>query len=154
MIAEHIRDGKIVPMHVTISLLRNAIEANLKKYDNASRPGWGHGHGRFLIDGFPRKMDQAIEFEESVCSAQFVLFLHCTEEMMLKRLLHRGETSGRIDDNAESIKKRFRTFEETSMPVVDAFRKVGKVAEVDSMRDVDNVYAEIEKVMEAKLIQH
>jgi hypothetical protein len=46
---------------------------------------------------------------------------------MLKRLLKRGETSGRIDDNAETIKKRFKTFLELSYPVVEHFRKKGKV---------------------------
>lgn len=44
-----------------------------------------------------------------VCRASKILFYTTTEEVMLKRLLKRGETSGREDDNAESIKKRFRT---------------------------------------------
>jgi adenylate kinase family enzyme len=44
-----------------------------------------------------------------VCLASVVIFFQTTEEVMLKRLLKRGETSGREDDNAESIKKRFRT---------------------------------------------
>lgn len=46
---------------------------------------------------------------------------------MLKRLLKRGETSGRVDDNEETIKKRFKTFLESSYPVVEYFRKSGKV---------------------------
>lgn len=49
---------------------------------------------------------------------------------MLERLLKRGETSGREDDNIESIKKRFRTFEETSMPVINYYREHEKVVEV------------------------
>ncbi len=49
-------------------------------------------------------MDQAIKFDESVCPSQFVLFLQCTEEVMLSRLLERGKTSGRADDNIESIR--------------------------------------------------
>jgi UMP-CMP kinase len=44
--------------------------------------------------------------------------------------MERGKTSGRADDNAESIKKRFRTFEETSMPVVEYYGKKDKVVEV------------------------
>jgi UMP-CMP kinase len=66
---------------------------------------------------------------------------------MLERLMERGKTSGRDDDNVESIKKRFRmlllpsllsglkktgTFVETSMPVVDYYRQHGKVVEVGS----------------------
>lgn len=62
---------------------------------------------RFLIDGFPRKMDQAIKFDESVCASKAVLFFSATEEIMLERLLERAKTSGRDDDNKESIIKRF-----------------------------------------------
>lgn len=82
-----------------------------------------------------------------------VLFLQCTEEVMLKRLLHRGETSGRTDDNAESIKKRFRTFEETSMPVVEYHREKGTVIDVNAVNPVDEVYQDICKAMDAKFRQ-
>lgn len=82
-----------------------------------------------------------------------VLFLQCTEEVMLKRLLHRGETSGRTDDNVESIKKRFRTFEETSMPVVDYHREKGTVVDVNAVNPVDEVYQDISKAMDAKFRQ-
>lgn len=49
---------------------------------------------------------------------------------MLKRLLKRGESSGRVDDNVESIRKRFVTFIETSMPVITEFEKQDKVRKV------------------------
>lgn len=76
-----------------------------------SAPGWSNGFGRFLIDGFPRKMDQALKFDESVCKSSFVLFFSTSEEILLERLLERGKTSGREDDNKDSIVKRFRTFQ-------------------------------------------
>lgn len=120
LIAQYIREGQIVPQEITIALLRNAIKDNM----GAS------GTARVLVDGFPRKMDQAQIFDAEVCPSQFTLFLQCTEEVMLQRLLKRGETSGRADDNAESIKKRFQTFLNTSMPVVDYYSKQGKVVEV------------------------
>jgi UMP-CMP kinase len=41
----------------------------------------------------------------------FILHLECSEEIMLSRLLKRGETSGRSDDNIQSIKKRFNTYQ-------------------------------------------
>lgn len=63
------------------------------------------GPVRFLIDGFPRQMDQALKFEDEVSVSRFVLYFECPEEVMLKRLLKRGETSGRSDDNIESIKR-------------------------------------------------
>jgi len=59
-----IREGTIVPMHVTIKLLENAMRAELNK--RTTGEGWADGQGRFLIDGFPRKMDQALKFEEDV----------------------------------------------------------------------------------------
>ncbi|CCU99508.1 unnamed protein product [Malassezia sympodialis ATCC 42132] len=153
MIADYIKDGKIVPMEVTISLLRNAIQQALRENEASQREGWGDGKGRFLIDGFPRKLDQSHKFEESVCPAQMVLFLQCSEEIMLERLLRRGETSGRSDDNIESIKKRFRTFVETSMPVVDYQRSQNKVIDVDAKNPVDQVYKDISKAMDAKFKQ-
>jgi len=49
---------------------------------------------------------------------------------MTKRLLHRGQTSGRVDDNEETIKNRLKTFHNQTLPVLDLYEKQGKVAEV------------------------
>jgi UMP-CMP kinase len=65
-----------------------------------------------------------------VVDSAFVLYFECPEEVMLKRLLKRGETSGRVDDNVESIKKRFKTFHETSFPVIKHYEALGKVRKV------------------------
>lgn len=64
---------------------------------------------------------------------------------MEKRLLHRGETSGRADDNAESIKKRFRVFVETSMPVVTEFEGQGKVVRVSAETSPEEVYRDVQE---------
>jgi UMP-CMP kinase len=96
-------------------------------------------------------MDQALKFEETVCPSKFVLFYDCPEEEMQKRLLKRGETSGRSDDNAESIKKRFKTFVETSMPVVDYFRQEGRVVKVVATKTPDEVYKETREKLEQRL---
>src|ERR1700742_4758017 len=87
-------------------------------------------------------MDQALKFEEAVCVSKFTLFFDCPEEVLEERLLNRGKTSGRSDDNAESIKKRFKTFEETSMPVVEYYEKEGKVVKVDATPSPEKVYEE------------
>src|SRR5580700_10656473 len=131
LIKDCIKNGTIVPMEVTVQLLENAMTEALAKSKSPK--------GKFLIDGFPRKMDQALKFEETVCPARFVLFLDCSEEEMQRRLLKRGETSGRADDNAESIKKRFKTFLETSMPVVDYFENQGRVVKVVATKTPDQV---------------
>lgn len=94
--------------------------------------------------GFPRKLDQAHAFERTVVPSKFTLFFDCSEAVMEKRLLHRGETSGRADDNLESIKKRFRTFVETSMPVVDEFEKQDKVVKVSAERAPEEVYRDVQ----------
>lgn len=95
--------------------------------------------------GFPRKMDQALKFEETVCISAFTLFFDVPESVMQERLLKRGKTSGRADDNAESIKKRFKTFEETSMPVVTHYEKDGKVVKVDATPEPTKVYEEVKR---------
>ncbi len=59
---------------------------------------------------------------------------------MIERVTKRAESSGRTDDNMESLKKRFKTFEGETLPVIDYFRKKGKVIEVriSSMNDYNN----------------
>ncbi|KAG7193105.1 bifunctional uridylate/adenylate kinase [Scheffersomyces spartinae] len=139
LIATHIREGTIVPQEVTIALLEQAIKENFEK-----------GSTKFLVDGFPRKMDQAITFEDSVAKSSFTLFFECPEATMLERLMERGKTSGRTDDNIESIKKRFRTFVDTSMPVVEYFDKQGKVVKVSCNNTVDQVYSDVEKALKTR----
>lgn len=95
-------------------------------------------------------MDQALKFEETVVSSAFTLFFDCPEDEMQKRLIERGKTSGRADDNAESIKKRFRVFIETSMPVVEHYEKEGKVEKVAATESPDKVYERVRKVMDKR----
>jgi UMP-CMP kinase len=138
MIKDYIKNGEIVPMEVTVKLLENAMQSKLDKQKSEKKDN--KSQGRFLIDGFPRKMDQALFFEDSVCPSRCTLFLDCPEEVMRERLLNRGKTSGRSDDNEESIIKRFKTFVETSMPVVDHFEKLGKVVKVSATEEEGEVY--------------
>jgi UMP-CMP kinase len=67
LIRTNIREGKIVPSEVTVKLLHNAITSELEKHKDDVENGWENGKGRFLVDGFPRQMDQAHIFDESVC---------------------------------------------------------------------------------------
>ncbi|KXS99983.1 hypothetical protein AC578_793 [Pseudocercospora eumusae] len=135
MISTYIKEGQIVPQEVTIKLLENSMVSEINE----------SGNRKFLIDGFPRKMDQAVKFEEIVVPSKFTLFFDCPEETMRERLLNRGKTSGRSDDNEESIKKRFRTFVETSMPVVEYFEKEGRVVRVDATPEPDKVYERVKE---------
>jgi len=143
MIKTYIKEGQIVPMEVTIQLLENAMTETIEKTSNR----------KFLIDGFPRKMDQALAFEEKVVPSKFTLFFDCPEETMRERLLNRGKTSGRADDNEESIKKRFRTFVETSMPVVKHFESEDRVVKVDATATPDEVYKHVQQQFTARGIE-
>lgn len=132
MINTFIRDGKIVPAEVTVRLLRNAMEKS--------------GAHKFLIDGFPRDINNLrvwTEQMDALVDVQFLLFLDCPEDVMMARLLERGKTSGRNDDNEESIKKRFKTYEESTRPIIEHFRKLGKVRSVDANRHIEHVFADV-----------
>ena len=95
MVAEMIKEGKIVPSSVTVELLLGAIKAA--------------GSSKFLVDGFPRNAENRDAWERVAgFDCAFVLFYDCSEAVMEQRLLGRNE--GRTDDNAETIKKRFHTF--------------------------------------------
>lgn len=72
---------------------------------------------------------------------------------MQERLLNRGKTSGRSDDNAESIKKRFKTFVETSMPVVDYFAKEGRVVEIKAVRSPEEIYETVKEKLKERGIE-
>ncbi len=135
MINNYIAEGKIVPAEVTVGLLLKAMDAAPTK--------------KFLVDGFPRNMENLKCWTDKVSqfvNVKFLLFLECTEAIMLDRLLDRGKTSGRNDDNVDSIKKRFATYRESTMPIVEHFRSQGKVREVDSTRAPDTVYADVCKL--------
>ncbi|KAF8502548.1 UMP-CMP kinase [Hysterangium stoloniferum] len=147
MIRTCIREGNIVPMEVTVKLLENAMHDALES--NINRDAWTDGKGRFLIDGFPRKMDQALKFDEEVCMASLVLFFSCTEEVMLGRLLERSKTSGREDDNIDTIKKRFGESLYYASPVIEYYRTLHRVAEIDSTLSIDEVYGEASKTIHA-----
>jgi UMP-CMP kinase len=116
IISNCMKDGLLVPLEITINLLKNELEKSINT--------------KFLVDGFPRELDQAKEFESLIGEPSHVLYFSCSEEVMLERLLERGKTSGRSDDNEESIQKRFVTFKETSLPVIDYYKEKGKVSEV------------------------
>jgi len=132
MINEYIREGKIVPAEVTVGLLRKAMDAS--------------GSTRFLVDGFPRNIENLTCWNDvmsSVAEVSMLLNLDCPEEVMERRLLERGKSSGRIDDNIESIRKRFKTFRQETMPIIQHFESLGKTRTVNADRSVDEVFGDV-----------
>jgi UMP-CMP kinase len=135
MLRELLREGQIVPSAVTVRLLEEAMAAALAA---------GAGPN-FLVDGFPREMQQALDFERDVVPAAAVLFFDCPPDEMRRRLLSRGRTSGRSDDNEQSVAKRLRVFVDTSMPVVRHYDAQGKTLRVAASSPPDEVYAEVKR---------
>lgn len=139
LIRHYIVTGGFVPAEVIIPLLKAKIARAAEA-----------GTKLFLIDGFPRQFDQAVEFEQRICRARFALFLDCSMEVLETRLLSRGETSGRTDDNVESMRKRFASFVDKSMPVVKAYEESGRVIHIDGSGDRETVYKAACNVLEGK----
>lgn len=131
MVADMIKNGQIVPSRVTISLLEAAMDAS--------------GAQRFLIDGFPRNEENRASFESQTgIQPELVLFFDCPEEVMERRLLGRNE--GRTDDNIDTIRKRFKVFLESSLPVIQHYDKEGRVARINADRDAAQIYAEVRRL--------
>ncbi|KAG6555210.1 hypothetical protein Mapa_003249 [Marchantia paleacea] len=129
MIQNMIKEGKIVPSSVTINLLKKAMaESN---------------NDKFLIDGFPRNEENRADFEKVTgISPEFILFFDCPEKELERRLLGRNE--GRVDDNIETIRKRFKVFIESSLPVIDHYEKIGKARKIDATKTREEVFNAID----------
>jgi hypothetical protein len=67
---------------------------------------------------------------------------------MESRLLKRGETSGRSDDNAETIRKRFKTFVDQSLPVIDHYAAIGKAHKISATSPPEEVFVHVQKAIE------
>ena len=155
--------GKLVTNELVLDLLASAIQKH-----QATATG-------FLIDGYPREVmqhnltptlvnfsnfiflhllnqvNQAIEFEAKVAPASVILYFHCSDKEMTDRLLNRGKTSGRADDNEATIKKRLDTFHAHTQPILDHYKPKGKLETINSERPVDAVYADVEGVVKKVL---
>ena len=64
------------------------------------------------------------------------ILFDCSEKVMEKRLLNRGKTSGRIDDNPETIKKRFATFEKETAPIIAKYSSSGSHIKVNAEEEI------------------
>ncbi|CAF2863901.1 unnamed protein product [Rotaria sp. Silwood2] len=130
------KEGKLVPMEAVLDLLKENI---IKNADNSKG---------FLIDGYPREIVQAKKFEELIAPCDLVLYINANDATMTKRLLHRAQTSGRVDDNEETIKKRLKTFHKETIPVLDLYEKKNKLEEIDSELEPDDVFNQIRDILD------
>ena len=126
--------GTIVPVAITCSLLLRAMKDSGNQY--------------FLIDGFPRNQDNLDgwinEINPDKIQVKCVLNFQCKQNICLERCLKRGaEGSGRSDDDEIVLKKRFITHKNSTIPIVDYYRKMNILIEIDANQSVDDIYSEI-----------
>nr|XP_031533452.1 adenylate kinase isoenzyme 1 isoform X1 [Vicugna pacos] len=131
MLSEIMEKGQLVPLETVLDMLRDAMVA---KVDTSKG---------FLIDGYPREVQQGEEFERKIGQPTLLLYVDAGPETMTKRLLKRGETSGRVDDNEETIKKRLETYYKATEPVIAFYEKRGIVRKVNAEGTVDNVFSQV-----------
>ena len=126
-------EGKYVPVKITCGLLKQAMDSLGKSKI-------------FLIDGYPRNQDN-IDGWKDIFGNNYKLIatiiLQCNEEELEKRLLERAKTSGRVDDNIETIRKRFKTHIEQSLPIEAQLKEMGPVVEVQGIGSVEEVFKNI-----------
>jgi len=123
--------GQLVPDEVVIGMVDSFFEKHI------TAPG-------FLFDGFPRTVAQAQALDKLLdlrkTEINMVLALEVSEEELVKRLLNRGQTSGRSDDtNEDVIRKRFSVYMNETSPVADYYKKERKFRSVNGEGSVEEI---------------
>ena len=135
--------GELVPDQVTIDML----------IDELKKPTDAQG---FIFDGFPRTAFQTEALERIVKDVlndqiDICLSLVVEDEILVKRLLERGKTSGRSDDADENIiRNRIKEYYTKTAEVAELYKKQGKYVEVNGVGEIaeiaEKLYAEVEKI--------
>ena len=135
--------GELVPDQVTIDMLT----------DELKKPTDAQG---FIFDGFPRTAFQTEALEDIVKNVlndqiDICLSLVVEDEILVKRLLERGKTSGRSDDADENIiRNRIKEYYTKTAEVAELYKKQDKYVEVNGVGEIaeiaEKLYAEVEKI--------
>lgn len=135
--------GQLVPDEVVVGMIDSCLEK--------------HTHAKgFLFDGFPRTVAQAEALDKLLAlrktAIHKVLALEVTEEELVKRLLLRGETSGRSDDTNESvIRKRYAVYKNETEPVAEHYKQLGKLEVIKGEGTVDEIFQALSNHIEVEL---
>lgn len=132
--------GELVPDSVTIGMLRNAVDAR------ADAKG-------FIFDGFPRTIPQAEALDalllERGQDISGLVALDVPDQEIIQRILERGKTSGRPDDNdPEVIKNRIAVYKEETSAVYDYYAANGKSHTVNGLGSIDEIFGRLCKVID------
>ena len=132
--------GDYVPDDLTNQL----IAARLSEPDAANG---------FLLDGYPRTLDQVDFLDELLASdgkLEAVIRLTADKDELVKRLTHRAHEQGRADDTEEAIRHRQDVYNAQTAPIIEVYRERGLLAEVDGIGSVDEVAARIREALAAR----
>jgi adenylate kinase len=134
--------GELVPDEVVIEMIASRIDGEKVK-------------SGFLYDGFPRTVEQAVALEKMLESRGMkinaMLALDVEHEELIRRLMGRGELSGRADDrNIEVIENRIDVYRSKTEPLADYFRERKTYVAVDGMGSVEAIFERLCKAIESK----
>lgn len=132
--------GQLVTDELVSKVLKKALADNLS-----------NGNG-FIFDGFPRNGEQAKILEEALASLNLeiniAINLNASDSELMKRILLRGETSGRADDNEIVIKERLEIYRENVKDLIDFYQTRDKLYEVHGEGSPEEVFARITKLID------
>ena len=139
--AAYINEGKLVPDSLIIDILASTLDAKGKDIKGV------------IFDGFPRTIAQAEALNNMLAErgqeVSTVIGLEVNDEELIKRIIARGKTSGRADDNEETAKKRLDTYYSQTMPLKDFYIKEGKYVKIDGVGSIDDIYSNIKAAIDA-----
>ncbi len=131
--------GDLVPDTVIIGLLMPRVLAATEA-------------NGYLLDGFPRSVEQAVEARKLADSTNAgpnaVIYLDAPRDVLSQRILARADVEGRSDDNPDTVRNRLKVFEEATHPLVEYYRERGLLHVVDADQDEDAVTADIMAALE------
>ena len=138
----YISKGNLVPDKMIFDILSKAIAEQTKNSNG------------IILDGFPRNVAQAEALEKLMASLKkettVLLDMHVDNQELITRLLKRGETSGRSDDNMDTIKKRLEVYHTKTAPVSDFYKNKKKYAAINGMGTIDEIFGRISSVIDSK----
>jgi adenylate kinase len=118
--------------------------------DRLSEPDAAKG---FLLDGYPRTLDQVRFLDELLASdgkLEAVIRLTADQDELVRRLTHRAHEQGRADDTEEAIRHRQNVYTQQTAPILDVYRERGLLVEVDGIGSVDEVAARIREALASR----
>ena len=138
----YISKGELVPDAMIIDILLKYVE---NQHDDSNG---------IVLDGFPRTVAQAEALEEMLKNLDkeisVLVDLKVSENELIDRLLIRGKTSGRSDDNIETIKKRLDVYHKLTEPVNDFYKNRNQYTPIDGMGTIEEIFGRISEVIDSK----